>query len=101
MSAGQQANEQPLDHRALADDDLLHLGENGIETSAHLADGAVDFSRVDGHAAPRLRDRRRGATQASPPPVLLYPGLASPTTGSPRAPQSPSLQQPAHAAPPY
>src|SRR5207244_6422922 len=80
MSASQEADQQPLDHGALTDDDLFHFGEEWVDAGAHLADGPVDLGGVDGHEAPRSSGRRRDAARATPSPVVLYQGLFPPTT---------------------
>ena len=50
MAAGQQADQQPIDHAALADDDLLDLAVERFEPSAHLLSVAIDLGGIGGHA---------------------------------------------------
>jgi predicted Zn-dependent protease with MMP-like domain len=60
VSAGEQADQQSIEHAALADDDALDLGVQRIESGAQVADLAVDFLDVNGH----------GGTSGSGNPVV-------------------------------
>ncbi len=65
VAAGQQADQQPLDHVLLADDDAADFGENGVDEGALALHELVDGSDVAVHAllgrGPRAEAKSPGA----------------------------------------
>src|SRR5262249_7726629 len=49
MTAAEQADQQPVDHRALADDYLVHVGVQAIQARPLLLRAKIDFENVFAH----------------------------------------------------
>ena len=78
VAAGEQRDEQALEHRVLADDDALALVQRRLERAAHLG-GGIDFGGL-GHGGSfqstrpnmRMEERADMAISASAPPAKRF-----------------------------